>query len=573
MDKRNNIRKAVAALMTALLLAGCADQRPPTGGPVDLTSPEIVRTFPQNKTTMFHGRSITLKFNKYVDQRTVQESIFISPFVGHPEYDWSGKEVEVHFPDSLHENTTYVVNVGTDVVDLTNKNRMLHSFTLAFSTGTTIDSAAIEGYVLPSYEKESLSGIMIFAYRLYSINAAMLDPRKQRPDFITQSGARGDFSLHHLPAGLYRIIAVKDENRNLLYDPESDEYALSTSDIRLAPKDTLYSGLVMQMAKEDTTSPRLIKVTVLDNRHVSAEFSKCLLQGTYTNASFVIRDTLNHEPLPVLLAYGSIGKLSVVNLVTDVQDSTKAYRLFVHDASDSSGNRINVMANSMALSGSPKPDSTVFKVTSFPLKDSTTAVLLENSFMFHFSDPVEPFSAEQNIHLLNAGEENVPVKWNWLSADAASLSPKQKLRSTEWYVLRGEFRAVKNWKGQACNDSTKEIHFQTLDEYDLSSIEGMVVNGNDEDTSGQFVVTAFQLGGGAEKSSTVVADARGNFLIEGLEEGRYVLQVYVDKNRNHKFDPGRPYPFRPAEPISAFSDTLRVRARWPLEGVKLKFHR
>jgi hypothetical protein len=186
---------------------------------------------------------------------------------------------------------------------------------------------------------------------------------------------------------------------------------------------------------------------------------------------------------------------------------------------------------------------------------------------------VEPSSAEQNIHLLNAGKENVPVKWNWLSADAASLSPKQKLRSTEWYVLRGEFRAVKNWNGRACNDSTKEIRFQTLDEYDLSSIEGMVVNGNDEDTSGQFVVTAFQLGGGAEKSSTVVADARGNFLIEGLEEGRYVLQVYVDKNRNHKFDPGRPYPFRPAEPISAFSDTLRVRARWPLEGVKLKFHR
>ena len=60
----------------------------------------------------------------------------------------------------------------------------------------------------------------------------------------------------------------------------------------------------MQMAKEDTTRPRLIKVTVLDNRHVSAEFSKCLLQGTYTNASFVIRDTRDRAGRAALRAAG-----------------------------------------------------------------------------------------------------------------------------------------------------------------------------------------------------------------------------------------------------------------------------
>ena len=559
--------------MTVIFLGGCADQRPPSGGPVDLVPPEIVKTFPQNKTTLFHDRSIKLKFSKYVDQRSVQESIFISPYVGKPEYDWSGKEVEVLFPDTLHDSTTYVVNVGTDVVDLTNKNRMAHAFTLAFSTGSTIDSAAIEGFVLPSYEKESLSGIMIFAYRLYSINAAMLNPRKQRPDFITQTGIRGDFSLHHIPVGLYRMIAVKDENRNLLYDPETDEYALLTGDIRLTPEDTLRSGLVMQMAKEDTTSPRLIKVTVSDCRHMSAEFSKAVIQEWYTDTSFKILDTLNHEPLKVLFAYGDVGNLSDVHLITEAQDSTKAYRLFARGVCDSSGNRIHRLANSMPFNGSPKPDSIVLKVASFPFKDSTTAVALDAPFVFHFSDVVQASSAEQNLHLLGAANENIPVEWKWLSADAVSLIPKQKLQSTAWYVLRGEFRAFKNWNGQACKDSTKEIHFQTLDEYDLSSIEGRVVNIADEDTTGPYVVTAFRIGSGAAKISTAIADAQGNFSINGLDEGRYVLQVYRDKNRNHKFDPGLPFPFLPAEPISAFSDTLRVRARWPLEGVKLKFHR
>ena len=144
----------------------------------------------------------------------------------------------------------------------------------------------------------------------------------------------------------------------------------------------------MQMAKEDTTSPRLIKVTVSDCRHMSAEFSKAVIQESYTDTSFKILDTLNHEPLKVLFAYGDVGNLSDVHLITETQDSTKAYRLFVRDVCDSSGNRIHRLANSMPFNGSPKPDSIVFKVASFPFKDSTTAVALDAPFVFHFSDVV-----------------------------------------------------------------------------------------------------------------------------------------------------------------------------------------
>ena len=133
------------------------------------------------------------------------------------------------------------------------------------------------------------------------------------------------------------------------------------------------------------------------------------------------------------------------------------------------------------------------------------------------------------------------------------------------------FVLLKTGTARHCKDSTKEIHFQTLDEYDLSSIEGRVINIADEDTTGPVCCNCILHRERAAKISTAIADAQGNFSINGLDEGRYVLQVYWDKNRNHKFDPGLPFPFIPAEPISAFSDTLRVRARWPLEGVKLKF--
>ena len=72
-----------------LLLSGCAGQRPPEGGPIDTTSPEIVEISPIANTTNYAKQRISLEFNKYVDRRSVEESIFISPYVRDIEFDWS----------------------------------------------------------------------------------------------------------------------------------------------------------------------------------------------------------------------------------------------------------------------------------------------------------------------------------------------------------------------------------------------------------------------------------------------------------------------------------------------------
>ena len=133
--------------IVALFLAGCANQQPPEGGPVDRTTPEIISTYPDSSSIRnFSDNKIRLEFDRYVNERSVEEAIFISPYIGTPEFDWSGKELEITFPEKLRHNITYVVNIGTDVEDL-NKNRMARAFTLAFSTGKEIDRGAIEGSV------------------------------------------------------------------------------------------------------------------------------------------------------------------------------------------------------------------------------------------------------------------------------------------------------------------------------------------------------------------------------------------------------------------------------------------
>ena len=235
--------------VTALLLAGCANQQPPGGGPLDRTTPLIISTYPDSSSMVnFNGNKIRLEFDRYMNERSVEETIFISPFIGSLEFNWSGKELEIATSEKLRLNTTYVINIGTDAEDL-HKNRMAQAVTLAFSTGKEIDRGAIEGRVFPRNNSDAISGIMIFAYQLDKLNPDTLNPVIAKPDFITQTGKNGDFFLHHIPFGSYRIFAIRDEYRNLVYDREIDEYGVQSGIINITPTDSIITGLLIKLAE------------------------------------------------------------------------------------------------------------------------------------------------------------------------------------------------------------------------------------------------------------------------------------------------------------------------------------
>jgi uncharacterized protein (DUF2141 family) len=55
-----------------------------------------------------------------------------------------------------------------------------------------------------------------------------------------------------------------------------------------------------------------------------------------------------------------------------------------------------------------------------------------------------------------------------------------------------------------------------------------------------------------------------------LPEGYYALKVFDDVNGNAVHDAGTVFPFVRAEKFVIHSDTIRVRARWPVDGVMIK---
>jgi hypothetical protein len=554
----------------ALLLVGCANQQPPEGGPIDRTTPEIVSTYPDSSSMInFRGNKIQLEFDRYVNERSVEEAIFISPYIGTLEFTWSGKELEITFSEKLRAHTTYVINIGTDVEDLHN-NRMAQAYTFAFSTGKEIDRGSIEGRVYPRILGDAMSGIMIFAYQLDSINPDTLNPIIDKPDFITQTGKNGDFFLHHIPFGSYRVFAVRDEYRNLVYDREIDEYGVQPGTIDITPSDSITAGVLIKLAKEDTTGPRLVRVLPTNRNHILADFSKSINPSSVTLASFSAVDTVNRNPLELLFVYPAPASSTSFFVITQKQDSGRIFRLSVKGITDSTGNKINPLANTLLFRSSLKVDTVSSRLVSVSIKDSAQAIDLQPVVTMTFSDALAKSSSLDWVNILDDHKKPIPTEKKWISDAVISLKPEKELMNRTWYSLHADLRGVHDWAGRVGRDSTKAWRFETLDIEDLSSVDGMVLDENKSDTSGRVYVTAIQIGENTPKYYKVAADATGNFLFPQIAEGRYVFQSFRDRNNNGKHDAGKPFPFVFSERMSSISDTLKVRARWPLEGVKIK---
>jgi hypothetical protein len=487
------------------------------------------------------------------------------------EFDWSGTEVEITFSEKLRRNTTYVVNIGTDVRDrFRGQTHMAKAYTLAFSTGPDIDRGGIEGLVFPMKRSDAAAGVMIFAYQLDALNPDTLNPVTAKPDFITQTGKSGDFFLHHIPFGSYRVFAIRDEYRNLVYDREVDEYGVPSSIIHISQSDTLAAGVLMQLAKEDTSGPRLVKASAPDRNHVVAEFSEGLHPSSITLASFIVADTVNRRPLELIAVYPNPLTPKSIIAITQKQDSSKTYFFHAQSVTDSVGNQINPLANSLTFQGSQKAVIYALRLVGVSIKDSTQNIDLQPVLTLTFSDALAKTTSLDFVTILDNNKQQVAVEKKRLSDVLISIKPEQELLNKTWYSLRAELRQVHDWRDSTCKDSTKVWRFETLDIEDMSSVEGTVDDLNTTDTVGRLYVTAFEIGKRDPNYYIEPTDATGKFVFPIVMEGHYVFQAFRDRNKNGMYDSGKPFPFIFSERLSPLSDTLKVRARWPLEGMKIQ---
>ena len=554
--------KYFSLLCISLMLAGCAGQRLPEGGPVDTTPPEIVSVSPAPSTVNFTGDRIVVEFSEYVERRSVEDAVFISPAVEGKEFEWSGRELEIIFPDSLRANTTYVLSIGTDAVDVNARVRMAKAFITAFSTGPRIDRGAVTGRV---YD-DAPDGVLIAAYKLSGIRPDTLNPAITKPDYLTQTGTNGAFTLTNLAAGPYRLFAVRDEFKNLLYDAESDAVG-TTDDITVTETDTLISGLKFVIAKEDTTPPRISSVTVPDGRHLVVQFSEPVDSATVTGRSFSVTDTLGRSALTVERFFANGPSFTGVTLITSEQVRDSLYLLTATGVRDLSGNVIHPDARTKLFTGSGTKDTVMLTLLKSSLQETGEKVLPGSAIELQFNDAVRQPVPDTAFVLRRLKDSSiVPFTIGYPNLHIITLMPKRPFLIGEKYALLMKGHAVFDLLGNRLKDSITVFPMTGDDPENYGSIEGMFAGFGGK----RNIVAARNLSAPKQPERQTLLPANGKFSFPLLPDGRYLLRAFDDRNGNGRLDAGTPFPWKRAEPFSLGQDTIRVRARWPVEGATIR---
>jgi hypothetical protein len=215
------MRSALLLFILPLLCISCAQVGSPSGGPKDVEGPKVEFASPQNQSVDFKGDRVRLEFDEFISDKGISNELIVTPSTEKkPQIKITGKRLEVIFEEGLLPNTTYTLNFGKSVVDLSEQNP-LDSNVWVFSTGSFLDSGKISGSIQAAYDEVLEGEFWVF---LYEGNQDSL-PLANKPYYLTRAFESGAFQLNFLREGDYKVFALKDDNKNFNYDLPEEKIA------------------------------------------------------------------------------------------------------------------------------------------------------------------------------------------------------------------------------------------------------------------------------------------------------------------------------------------------------------
>ncbi len=546
----------------AVILAYCASQAPPPGGPVDETAPFVVETFPPADTTNI-SRDIDVKivFSEPVKPSTCESSLFITPFPGeNVKYRWKrDRKLTIEFSDSLLDDRTYVITIGAGTRDRRN-NMMKESYTLAFSTGPQLDRGEINGHVFGNGE---ISGTQMWAYDL-DVHSSP-NPARESPIYITQCGETGAFSFTHMAFGLYRLFAVQDRDMNTLYNAEFDQLGVAFSDVRLDSLQRQKSGMTFRIARRDTTPPVLVDVVAPDQRHVNVRFSEPMDTTALENPDNFTIVSETGDSLPVLDAALDFRNLALVHLATVAQTAEMSYNLCVQRAMDANFLSIPADSGLATFTGSGVPDTTRPRYLAMQPHDSSTLVPLQSKFRIYFTKAMNQETVNRHFMVADTLGNTIPGTVAWPNLTKCLFTPSEAFKPETYYEIALPVDSVFDIAGNALADTLFKKYFITMDPDTLSEIGGTVID-PDTNATGPIFLKAELLDDKESREKKLWLESAGTYRFRDLLPGEYRIRGYRDRDENGRYSWGEAFLFQPAERYFVYPDTIKIRAQWPNEG-------
>ncbi|MCL4551796.1 MAG: Ig-like domain-containing protein [Bacteroidetes bacterium] len=560
MAKKSKLIFIGITIIFSFLFVKCANQLPPGGGEIDTIPPKIIEVIPSDGTTQYKENYFEITFSEYVEKRSVQNAIFISPSVQKGfKYDWTGKTLTVYFKDSLKKNTTYTITIGTDAKDINNGNKMAEPFTFVFSTGNKIDKGKIAGKI---YDP-SPDGVMIFAYQK---NEKEIDPSKEKPDFISQVGKNGKYTLVGLSDSAYEIFAFRDRLRDLLYQKNEDEVGVQSKKIELSDQQNEVANIDFFLTKDDTIPPRISNVFMKDKHRLAVEFTKSVDSTKLSAKDFYVVDTLNNKKVLAKYFFKGDSKQNQFYVVfMDSLDVKGDWVLAAEKFEDLKGNK-NENERIPFLIKTDR-DTTRLKVGRVYGNPPDGKIDYEKpEINLTFSNAIDSVLVKEKTSLTDAKGNDYPFILKKIDDASYIVNVESKLKQGEDYTLKVDLKNYYDLNGNKV-DSVFKSKVTTSNELDFSGASGTVSGLADSSA----VIVVLQNTIRENKSYTGELGTKRTFNFNKVVPGKYLLWGFIDRNNNKKYDFGTVKPFTYSEEFKFYPDTLNLRARWPVGDLNISF--
>ncbi|MEM9362851.1 MAG: Ig-like domain-containing protein [Bacteroidota bacterium] len=519
-------------LWIGLVLWQCARRGNPTGGPEDVTPPELIRTEPDNFSTEFTSKSIRLYFDEFIKLEDVQNQLIISPPLEYlPEIKPQGgvsKYVEVIIKDTLKENTTYTLNFGQSIVD-NNEGNPNSFLTYVFSTGTYIDSLTLSGAVKDAYNRKADEFISVM---LYEIDTAFTDSTvfKKPPNYISNTlDSLPIFELKNLKEGKYKLVAIKDLNKNNLFDQRQDKIGFIEDTITL-PTDSIY---LLNLFQETPNYSASVPSYVAKNRIIfgyqglQEEISIESLTDLPDSVRTTVRKDRETDTLNYWLTSTDLDSIvfMVRNTVLDQMDTftvkTRKLDLDSLKLSNNVSGKFGFEENLSVLANTPIS----------AVDTSQIEVFLSDSIPYNYNYVLD--SLKNQVDFQFEKEANQSYTFNFYPGAV-----------TDFFGFENDSLSYKLTTGSYADFGNLRVTLSGAVRYP------MIVQ-----------LTTEQ----GETQREVISEIPSPVEFNNLDPGKYMIRVIFDDNANGIWDTGSYLKKVQPEKVSYYPDVIEVRANWELE--------
>lgn len=536
------MRKLLLYICIVLLCAQCAQVTPLTGGKKDDTPPKALSYKPENASLNFNTKVIEVQFNEYIVLKDVANQFIITPQTKEmPDIQASGKKLKIIFNEELLPNTTYKMAFGNSVTDL-NEANVLQNFEYIFSTGPTIDSLKLSGQILNALDLKPATQILVGLYKADANDSIIY---KDKPLYISKTDAAGNFSFNYLPDAQFKIVGIKDQNKNLLYDGSEEQLAFTKE--LISSKDAqpisliLFKEIPNKSFIKKSISPEYGKAHIIYNKS-QTDIKVVKAKGLVNYKLNSLKDTLTlyyNQKFDTLETYISY-------------ESQKTDTLYIKLLSAAAVDKLNKN-----------------KSIKYELKSNISSVLAFHSTpAFELSFPINPKDINKDkirfIEKTDTIFKNMPFNLSVRNQLTTSFAIEAELKPETNYTLtidKGTFTSG----SERSNDSIT-YKFKTTSIDDYAQLNMKLFFPKKENYIIQLLNEKEQLVNEKVVEFSLASTSEKLIAYKNLIPGNYFIKIVEDVNKNGLFDAGDYFLNKQPETIFINTTAIKLLAGWEIEN-------